>query len=91
MTEQCGLLRYLIWQQMSHNPEVAGSNPAPATRKAPETGLFHAFTERGGKTFAQLLPAQSMDLNEALSRSDERLDKVGGNGLSGYETHPEVR
>src|SRR4051812_41848830 len=24
----------------AHNPEVAGSNPAPATRKAPETGPF---------------------------------------------------
>src|SRR3954447_18160168 len=24
----------------AHNPEVAGSNPAPATRKAPETGLL---------------------------------------------------
>ena len=24
----------------AHNPEVAGSNPAPATRKAPETGSF---------------------------------------------------
>ena len=24
----------------AHNPEVAGSNPAPATGKAPETGLF---------------------------------------------------
>src|SRR5215217_5490248 len=24
----------------AHNPEVAGSNPAPATEKAPETGPF---------------------------------------------------
>src|SRR3954452_5093866 len=24
----------------AHNPEVAGSNPAPATKKAPETGPF---------------------------------------------------
>jgi hypothetical protein len=31
---------HLAWQQPSHNPEVAGSNPAPATGKAPETGLF---------------------------------------------------
>ena len=28
----------------AHNPEVAGSNPAPATGKAPETGLF-SFAE----------------------------------------------
>jgi hypothetical protein len=26
--------------EAAHNPEVAGSNPAPATRKAPETGAF---------------------------------------------------
>jgi hypothetical protein len=26
--------------EAAHNPEVAGSNPAPATRKAPETGPF---------------------------------------------------
>src|SRR6266545_4074512 len=33
-------LRHRTWQQTSHNPEVAGSNPAPATGKAPETGPF---------------------------------------------------
>ena len=27
----------------AHNPEVAGSNPAPATGKAPETGLFRSL------------------------------------------------
>jgi hypothetical protein len=27
--------RHLAWQQTSHNPEVAGSNPAPATHKGP--------------------------------------------------------
>jgi hypothetical protein len=26
--------------EAAHNPEVAGSNPAPATGRAPETGLF---------------------------------------------------
>jgi hypothetical protein len=30
----------MSWQQTSHNPEVAGSNPAPVTRKALETGPF---------------------------------------------------
>jgi hypothetical protein len=41
----------------SHNPEVAGSNPAPATGKAPETGfLFATAAAIGGATFAQLLP-----------------------------------
>jgi hypothetical protein len=29
---------YII--EAAHNPEVAGSNPAPATEKAPETGPF---------------------------------------------------
>jgi hypothetical protein len=37
----------------SHNPEVAGSNPAPATGKAPETGLFRSLgSDRG----SELLP-----------------------------------
>jgi hypothetical protein len=27
--------RHLIWQQSSHNPGVAGSNPAPATHEGP--------------------------------------------------------
>ena len=31
----------------AHNPEVAGSNPAPATGKAPETGLFRLHRNRG--------------------------------------------
>jgi hypothetical protein len=30
----------LTQKATSHNPEVAGSNPAPATEKDPETGLF---------------------------------------------------
>ena len=29
--------------EAAHNPEVAGSNPAPATGKAPETGPFGSF------------------------------------------------
>jgi hypothetical protein len=28
----------------AHNPEVAGSNPAPATGKVPEKGLFRLKT-----------------------------------------------
>lgn len=28
----------ITWIDASHNPEVAGSNPARATKKAPETG-----------------------------------------------------
>jgi hypothetical protein len=31
----------MTWQQLAHNPEVAGSNPAPATQKGPaKWGLF---------------------------------------------------
>jgi len=30
----------------AHNPEVAGSNPAPATGKAPETGPFRLIEHR---------------------------------------------
>jgi len=32
--------RHLTWQRSSHNPEVAGSNPAPATSKGPGNGAF---------------------------------------------------
>jgi hypothetical protein len=35
---------YLI--EAAHNPEVAGSNPAPATEKAPETGPLLCRSER---------------------------------------------
>ena len=35
-----GFLCHLAWQQSSHHPEVAGSNPAPLSKKAPETGPF---------------------------------------------------
>jgi putative transposase len=44
--------------EAAHNPEVAGSNPAPATAKAPETGLGskgdaydNAMAEAWGATF----------------------------------------
>ena len=38
----------------SHNPEVAGSNPAPATGKAPETGLF--CSRCGSRLSARCMP-----------------------------------
>jgi hypothetical protein len=43
----------LTYQRRSHNPEVAGSNPAPATGKAPETGPF-CFS--AGEAPLKLLP-----------------------------------
>jgi hypothetical protein len=40
------------------NPEVAGSNPAPATPKGAGNGALGVFRlERGAETFARLLPA----------------------------------
>src|SRR5213080_3730645 len=44
------------WNLRSHNPEVAGSNPAPATGKAPETGLFCSLIMIRRRNFCQLLP-----------------------------------
>jgi hypothetical protein len=43
----------ITWIDASHNPEVAGSNPAPATAKALETGPF-CYLPRGRA--AKLLP-----------------------------------
>jgi hypothetical protein len=57
MTEQRCRLRYLTWQRMSHNPEVAGSNPAPDTRKALETGPFCCqLRDRGEKLLPNFCP-----------------------------------
>jgi len=43
---------------MPHNPEVAGSNPAPATSKGPGNGAFlFVVTAKGGRFFARLLPS----------------------------------
>jgi hypothetical protein len=57
MTQPCGFSCHLIWQRMAHNPEVAGSNPAPATGKALETGPF-CFLERdrSGKLLPDFCP-----------------------------------
>jgi hypothetical protein len=33
--------------EAAHNPEVAGSNPAPLLRKAPETGPFASLEALG--------------------------------------------
>src|SRR5919201_1366261 len=40
--------------EWAHNPEVAGSNPAPATGKAPETGPF--FCVKGVVSSARRYP-----------------------------------
>ena len=46
----------------SHNPEVAGSNPAPATSKALQSrGFSFRAQERAKKLLAQLLPARGWE------------------------------
>src|SRR5205823_7414565 len=42
--------------EAAHNPEVAGSNPAPAIEKALETEPFASAVQAWAETFAQLLP-----------------------------------
>jgi hypothetical protein len=79
----------MTWQQTSHNPEVAGSNPAPATGKAPETGLFYFL---GRDRAAELLPnfclrwrrlhrsSESTLAQAAVSVARERLTRCGLDG-----------
>src|SRR5438046_7883748 len=55
----------MTWQRTSHNPEVAGSNPAPATGKALETGPFCCGLGTGGESFAQLLAGPSASKQES--------------------------
>src|SRR5687768_6447731 len=58
--------RCLTWQQTSHNLEVAGSNPAPATRKAPETGLFSSERHRWErKLLPNFCPASNPESRQA--------------------------
>jgi hypothetical protein len=54
--------------ETAHKPEFAGSNPAPATRKAPETGAFLVFGARHGRVLPPLLLPGDTEL-EAQSRS----------------------
>jgi hypothetical protein len=68
----------MVWQRMAHNPEVAGSNPAPATGKGPGNGAFLFFVRViRGETFAQLLPSQH--------------DLLSGKGRLGRMRHLENR
>jgi hypothetical protein len=48
MTQPCGFWCQLIWQRMAHNPEVAGSNPAPryVTILRPPTRRLQSFWGR---------------------------------------------
>jgi hypothetical protein len=74
---------------MTHNPEVAGSNPAPATRKAPETGLFCSSGESASRTFAELyLPRQWQEHgsgDNAVSQATLDTPELLGEDLAGLE------
>jgi hypothetical protein len=58
MTEKAAERRCMTWQRMAHNPEVAGSNPAPATGKALEQGLSVFCGDRRGKLLPNFCPAR---------------------------------
>jgi hypothetical protein len=57
-TRECDAGWSSLVARRAHNPEVAGSNPAPATGKAPETGLFRS---QYGDRLAELLPNFCLD------------------------------
>src|SRR5262249_2219885 len=53
----------------AHNPEVAGSNPAPATTKAPETGPFVCLDENVRPNFCPIFARSHRRVGRsALSR-----------------------
>ena len=50
----------MTWQRTAHNPEVAGSNPAPATQKGPGNRAFFRFLNGiAGGDFWFILPSES--------------------------------
>jgi hypothetical protein len=85
--------------EAAHNPEVAGSNPAPATGKAPETGPF-LFTGRWEPTkllpdfcpltppWRQLRPSRrrhwALTLGEGVESAFDRFRPVRGRSQPGH-------
>ncbi len=65
----------------AHNPEVAGSNPAPATGKAPETGLSrsHDDDQRAG-----LLPNLCLFMPVRLPFSQVGLKTLSSESMTGH-------
>jgi hypothetical protein len=59
--------------EAAHNPEVAGSNPAPATREGPGNGAFPmtALSDAGMRRPGALPPAPAL-WPPALNATDER-------------------
>src|SRR6266542_3575576 len=63
----------MTWIDASHNPEVAGSNPAPATAKGPHTRAFCLPNGRQPRNFGPLFgtPSFSKVLILRFCRGDE--------------------
>ena len=82
--------------EAAHNPEVAGSNPAPATGGAPETGPFRfpQATLRA-ETLAQLLPFRRSGDSAlgypSLLAARARVSKGCERGLSPRSSPPRSR
>ena len=81
MAQPCGFWRHLAWQRMAHDPEVAGSNPAPATRKALETGPFCLFHLPAAAVLQAFLQA-------ARARRCEFWSRESGHGFEPSTAHP---
>ena len=64
--------------EAAHNPEVAGSNPAPATGKAPETGPFSfpATPREIGNVDVYVPKTLSADRAQALDQSMTDLEQM---------------
>src|SRR5438034_5776512 len=79
-----GYIRALYWRRVAgwssqvarraHNPEVAGSNPAPATRKDPLRRVFRFLQGRQRAVFAPLFaPVRGVrDPRPGTARSETR-------------------
>ncbi len=78
-TQECVAGWSSLVARRAHNPEVAGSNPAPATGKALETGLFCSLDrDRRGKLLPNFclwtkagspLPGQASSLRQQYART----------------------
>jgi hypothetical protein len=78
---------------MTHNPEVAGSNPAPATGKAPETGPFCSLGRRRQVNFCPTALAAAFRLPDRIAPEIVRLllvEALVGNGHAQAVTQARV-
>src|SRR5215475_12255905 len=56
---------YMI--EAAHNPEVAGSNPAPATAKGAGNGAFRLLSEQAANSVSRPMP-QTRSMGELRAR-----------------------